>query len=87
MVAEDNKEVKGKGDSKAVNDVDKKELHDPAGLADRGEICEAINQGLIYARTPLSPDPPKNESVTTVPSMLPIATGYQRCFHFAKSCD
>jgi hypothetical protein len=28
MVAEDSKEVKEKGDSKAVNDVDKRELHD-----------------------------------------------------------
>jgi hypothetical protein len=28
MVTEDSNEVKGKGDSKAVNDVDKKELHD-----------------------------------------------------------
>jgi hypothetical protein len=28
MVTEDSKEVKGKGYSKAVNEVDKKELHD-----------------------------------------------------------
>ena len=27
MVAEDSKEVKGKGDSKTVKDVDEKELH------------------------------------------------------------
>jgi hypothetical protein len=33
----------------------------PAGLADRGEICGAINQGLIYAGVPLNPDPPKND--------------------------
>lgn len=66
MVAEDNKEVKEEGDSNAVNDVDRKELHDTGsrGLAGRGEICGSINRGLIYAGKPLNPDPPKN--VTTV---------------------
>jgi hypothetical protein len=29
----------------------------------------------------LNPDPPRNESVTTVPSMLPIATGCQGFSH------
>jgi hypothetical protein len=28
----------------------------PAGLADRGEICGAINQGRIYTGMPLNPD-------------------------------
>jgi len=31
VIAKDNKEVKEKGDGKAVNGVDKKELHDGLG--------------------------------------------------------
>jgi hypothetical protein len=35
MVAEDNKEVKEKGDCKAVKGVDEKELHDRTGCLQR----------------------------------------------------
>ena len=80
MVAEDNKEVKGKGDSKTVKDVDK-ELHDTGRTGWSRGKCGAINQGLIYVGMPLNPDPPKNESVTTVPGVRPIATTCQGCFH------
>jgi hypothetical protein len=81
VVAEDNKEVKEEGDGKAVNDVDRKELHDTGsrGLAGRGEICGSINRGLIYAGKPLNPDPPKN--VTTVPqSAALLSRGVEGAF-------
>jgi hypothetical protein len=35
MVAEDNKEVKEKGDGKTVKGIDEKELHDRAGYLQR----------------------------------------------------
>ena len=89
MVAEDSKEVKEEGDNKAVNDVDKKELHDTGsrGLAGRGEICGSINRGLIYAGKPLNPDPPKNESVTTVPQSAAYCHGVSRVLSFANYAE
>lgn len=87
MVAEDNKEVKEEGDSNAVNDVDRKELHDTGsrGLAGRGEICGSINRGLIYAGKPLNPDPPKN--VTTVLQSAAYCHGVSRVLSFANYAE
>ncbi len=74
MVAEDHKEVKEKGDDKAVNGIDEKELHDTGGTGCSRGPGNYMKRAYIPGMS-LNPDPPKNESIITVAGVRPIATG------------